>query len=111
MSASSASDHVRNRNPILSSKNSTNQDTAVQALGHTVNTHTIRNSINPEKVAALNRVAGEGMAEQTGRSQRLGGTECCKKNLESFVRCESGAVLRMAAATPYQLALERRREQ
>ena len=52
------------------------------------------------------------MAEQTGQSQRSGGTEHCRKTLEPYVvGCESGALFRMAAVAPYQLALERRQEQ
>ena len=51
------------------------------------------------------------MAEQTGRSQHSEDTEHCKKTLEPYVGCESGAVLSMAAVTPYQLAFERRQEQ
>ena len=109
VSASLVSDHVRKIYIIISPKNSTNWDTTVHALGHTINTHTMRNSITPEEVAALKRVAGEGiMAERTGRSQSLRVTEHYIKTLEYFVDCESGAALCMAAATPYQLTFERR---
>ena len=111
VSASLASDHLVRRNPIISPKNSANWNTTAHALGHTSNTHTRRSSITPEKVAALKRVAGEGMTERTGRSQRLGGTKHYIKTLEYFARCKSGALLRMAAITSHQLAFERRQEQ
>ena len=51
------------------------------------------------------------MTEKTGRSQRLEGTGHCRKTLEPYFGCESGAVLSMAAVTPYQLVFERRQEQ
>ena len=111
MLASLASVHIRRRGLTLSPKNSTNWDTIVHALGHTINTRPMRNSNTPEKVAALKRVAGKRMAERTDKSQRLRDTEHCRKTLEYFVRCESGAVLRIAAATPYQHGFERHQEQ
>ena len=59
-SASLASDHVRLFGPgeegeilILSPKKSTNWDTTVDALGYTINTHTMSILITGEKVAAL----------------------------------------------------------
>ena len=60
MSSSLASDHVRligpgeeGEIPILSPKKNTSWDTTVDALGYTINTHTMRILITQEKVAAL----------------------------------------------------------
>ena len=113
VSASLASDHVSKKkksHSLLQKQHELGYDRTC-ARAHTINTHTMRSSITPEKVATLKRFAGDGMAERTGRSQRLGGTEHCRKTIEYLVRCESGAVLCMAAATPYQLAFEPRQNQ
>ena len=53
VSASLASDPAKRRNLIISPQISTNWDTTVHALGYTVNTHTMRITTTPEKVAAL----------------------------------------------------------
>ena len=59
-SASLASDHVRlfgpgekEQTPILAPKKSTNWDTTVDALGYTINTHSMTIAITQEKVATI----------------------------------------------------------
>ena len=62
-SASLASDHVRlfgpgeeGATPILAPKKSTDWDTTIDALGFTVNSHTLRTSITREQTEATKRL-------------------------------------------------------
>ena len=114
-SASLASDHVRlfgpgeeGEIPILSPKKSTNWDTTVDALGYTINTHTMRISITREKIAALRDLLER---EWPSELAKASAQEVLSIAGKPYIRCESGTVFRVAVVTHYRLALERRQEQ